>query len=194
MPIYLIPIIPTHVSAMPGWPGKRECCATIRHGAGFPKNPVIKYFAAEGREGTLPDYLSKGFLKSGFFVFRNFWGMDATRMVVKSGPKAFWHSQPDNGTFELWFNGRNLENTESVTSIWRPEGPVQILVTENQRYRDLKHRRSIFFVDGYYFVIVDELAGSLPGWSTSTSRCRKGILPVKAGTWPFQPGLRTEAI
>ncbi|GAE17350.1 heparinase III protein [Bacteroides pyogenes DSM 20611 = JCM 6294] len=29
-------------------------------------------------------------------------------MVVKAGPKAFWHCQPDNGTFELWFNGKNL--------------------------------------------------------------------------------------
>ena len=29
-------------------------------------------------------------------------------MVVKAGPKGEWHCQPDNGTFELWFNGRNL--------------------------------------------------------------------------------------
>lgn len=55
----------------------------------FPKNQAIKYFATEGKEGALPDYMSKGFLKSGFFVFRNSWGMDATQMVVKAGPKAF---------------------------------------------------------------------------------------------------------
>lgn len=29
-------------------------------------------------------------------------------MVVKAGPKGEWHCQPDNGTFELWANGRNL--------------------------------------------------------------------------------------
>ena len=74
----------------------------------FPKNETIKYLATDGKEGALPDYMSKGFLKSGFFVFRNSWGMDATQMVVKAGPKGFWHCQPDNGTFELWFNGRNL--------------------------------------------------------------------------------------
>lgn len=74
----------------------------------FPKNQFIKYLATDGKEGALPEYLSKGFLKSGFFVFRNSWGTDATQMVVKAGPKAFWHCQPDNGTFELWFNGRNL--------------------------------------------------------------------------------------
>ena len=55
----------------------------------FPKNQAIKYFATEGKEGALPDYMSKGFLKSGFFVFRNSWGMDATQMVVKAGPKRF---------------------------------------------------------------------------------------------------------
>lgn len=74
----------------------------------FPKNETIKYLASDGKEGALPDYMSKGFLKSGFFVFRNSWGMDATQMVVKAGPKGFWHCQPDNGTFEMWFNGKNL--------------------------------------------------------------------------------------
>ena len=167
----------------------------------FPKNQAIKYFATEGKEGALPDYMSKGFLKSGFFVFRNSWGMDATQMVVKAGPKAFWHCQPDNGTFELWFNGKNLfpdsgsyvyagddevmklrnwfrqtavhntltldnknlEMTESITKLWKPEGNVQILVTENPSYKDLKHRRSIFFVDRQYFVIVDEAIGFVIG-------------------------------
>lgn len=50
----------------------------------FPDNAVIKYFATEGKEGQLPEYLSKGFDKSGFFVFRNSWGKDAMQMVVKA--------------------------------------------------------------------------------------------------------------
>ena len=167
----------------------------------FPDNQTIKYLATEGKEGALPDYLSKGFLTSGFFVFRNSWGPEATQMVVKAGPKGFWHCQPDNGTFELWYNGRNLfpdsgsyvyagdaevmewrnlfrstkshntltlndknlETTDSKTLLWKPEGDVQILVTENQSYSNLKHRRSIFFVDGSYFVIVDEATGTVTG-------------------------------
>ena len=32
----------------------------------FPKNETIKYLATDGKEGALPDYMSKGFLKSGF--------------------------------------------------------------------------------------------------------------------------------
>ena len=167
----------------------------------FPENLFIRYLATEGAEGELPDYLSKGFLTSGFFVFRNGWGMDALQMVVKAGPKGEWHCQPDNGTFEMWYNGRslfqdsgsyvyagdaevmqwrnwfratahhntltlndeNLETTESETLLWQPEGDVQILVTENPSYQDLKHRRSVFFVDGTYFVIVDEAVGPVSG-------------------------------
>ena len=167
----------------------------------FPENQAIKYWATEGAEGQLPENLSAGYPDSGFFVFRNGWGDDATQMVVKAGPPAFWHNQPDNGTFELWYNGKNLfpdsgsyvyagegevmqwrnwfrrtsshntltlnhkdiETTNSNTLLWKPEGDVQILVTENQSYEKLKHRRSIFFVEGKYFVIVDEAIGSAKG-------------------------------
>ena len=167
----------------------------------FPHNKQILYFATAGQEGEAPANLSKGFLKSGFFAFRNGWKSDATVMVAKAGPKGEWHCQPDNGTFELWFNGKNLfpdsgsyiyaggtevmklrnwfrqtavhntltldnknlETTESVTKLWQPEGDVQILVTENPSYKGLTHRRSIFFVDRRYFVIVDEAAGDATG-------------------------------
>lgn len=167
----------------------------------FPENQAIRYWATEGSEGALPENLSIGYLKSGFFVFRNGWDNEATQMIVKAGPPAFWHNQPDNGTFELWYDGKilfqdsgsyvygggqevleqremfrktsmhntlvlndkNIENTDSKTLLWKPEGDVQILVTENQSYEKLKHRRSIFFVDGQYFVIVDEAVGSAKG-------------------------------
>lgn len=167
----------------------------------FPDCDWIRYYATEGREGAPFPYLSHGALTSGFFTFRNGWKKDATVMVVKAGPKGEWHCQPDNGTFELWFNGKNLfpdsgsyvyagegevmeqrnwhrqtcvhntvtlnnknlDQTESVTKLWQPEGNVQILVTENPSYKNLKHRRSVFFVDNSYFVIVDEMVGSQKG-------------------------------
>ena len=167
----------------------------------FPDCDWIRYYATEGREGAPFPYLSHGALTSGFFTFRNGWKKDATVMVVKAGPKGEWHCQPDNGTFELWFNGKNLfpdsgsyvyagegevmeqrnwhrqtcvhntvtldnknlDTTESVTKLWQPEGAIQTLVTENPSYKNLKHRRSVFFVDNTYFVIVDEMAGSGKG-------------------------------
>lgn len=167
----------------------------------FPGNAQIRYFATGGKEGMAPQNLAKGFLDSGFFAFRNGWNTDATVMVIKAGPKGEWHSQPDNGTFELWSHGknlfpdsgsfvyegneevtrlrnwfrrtashntltldnRNLENRQSVTRKWQPEGDVQCLVTENESYKGLTHRRSFFFVDQTYFVIVDEASGDAAG-------------------------------
>lgn len=167
----------------------------------FPKNEQIRYFMSEGKEGKQPENLSKGFPTTGFFTFRNGWEKDATVMVLKAGPKGEWHNQPDNGTFELWFNGtnlfpdsgfyvyggdeniwkmrnwfrqtmvhntltlddKNLETQASVTRLWDPEGKTPVLVTENQSYKDLKHRRSVFFVDQTYFVIVDEAVGDAVG-------------------------------
>ena len=89
----------------------------------FPENQAILYMATEGKKGALPEYLSKGFLKSGFFTFRNSWDMNATQMVVKAGPKAFWHCQPDNGTFELWFNGKKLF-ADSGSYVYEGKGEV----------------------------------------------------------------------
>lgn len=167
----------------------------------FPDCEWIRYYATEGREGSPLPYLSHGALTSGFFTFRSGWGQDALVMVLKAGPKGEWHCQPDNGTFELWFNGRNLfpdsgsyvyagdeevmklrnwfrrtcshntltldernlQTTQSVTKLWQPEGNEQILVTENPHYDGLRHRRSVFFVDRTYFVIVDEAIGDATG-------------------------------
>ena len=167
----------------------------------FPENAQIRYFATGGKEGTAPQNLSKGFLDSGFFAFRNGWNTDATVMVIKAGPKGEWHSQPDNGTFELWshgknlfpdsgsfvyegneevtrlrnwfrrtashntltLDGRNLEKRNSITRKWQPEGDVQCLVTENESYEGLTHRRTFYFVDNTYFVIVDEASGDAAG-------------------------------
>uniref|UniRef100_A0AB33J8Y5 Heparinase II/III family protein n=1 Tax=Prevotella sp. GTC17259 TaxID=3236795 RepID=A0AB33J8Y5_9BACT len=167
----------------------------------FPHNKQIAYFASTGKKGAQPTYLSKGFLTSGFFVFRNGWKQNATVMVVKAGPKGEWHCQPDNGTFDIWYNGKNLfpdsgsyiyagdsvvqkqrdwfrqtavhntltlnkqnlQTTSSKTLLWQPEGSVQTLVTENPSYTDLRHRRTVFFVDQTYFVIVDEALGNAKG-------------------------------
>lgn len=74
----------------------------------FPDNAFIRWRATEGKEGSAPDYLSVGYLDSGFFIFRTSRDENAVQMVVKAGPKGEWHCQPDNGTFELWCRGRQL--------------------------------------------------------------------------------------
>ncbi|GAE14075.1 heparinase III protein [Bacteroides pyogenes JCM 6292] len=50
-----------------------------------------------------------------------------------------------------------------MTRLWQPEGDVQTLVTENPGYKNFNHRRSVFFVDNTYFVLVDEVTGSARG-------------------------------
>ena len=167
----------------------------------FPDNEQLRYFATQGKEGKQPDELCHAAPVTGFFTFRNGWGQDATVMILKAGPKGEWHCQPDNGTFELWFNGKNLfpdsgsyiyggneevwkkrnwfrqtrvhntltldnknlETTQSVTKLWEKLPNAQVLVTENPSYKGLTHRRSVFFVDESYFVIVDEAFGEATG-------------------------------
>lgn len=74
----------------------------------FPDNKQIAYMATDGKKGELPAYTSNRLKNSGFYIFRNGWKENATVMVLKAGPPAYWHNQPDNGTFELYIKGRNF--------------------------------------------------------------------------------------
>lgn len=74
----------------------------------YPKNNDLQYMASEGKKGTVPAHLSKAYQTSGFYILRNGWDKESTMMIMKAGPPAFWHNQPDNGTFELYINGRNF--------------------------------------------------------------------------------------
>lgn len=81
----------------------------------FPQNSNIEYFATEGKKGTLPPYLSKELSFSGFYAFRNGWTSPSTIMILKASiPGGDFHSQSDNGTFELWVNGRNFTPDSGV--------------------------------------------------------------------------------
>lgn len=167
----------------------------------FPDNQAIRYMATDRKEGTPPNHLSTAFKTSGFYVFRNGWTENTTQMTLKAGPPAFWHCQPDNGTFELYIKGRNffpdagsyvyggddevlaqrnwfrqtmvhktltldnknLEVTDSKLLLWKTGKKEDVLVYENVSYKGLSHRRSVFFVDKTFFVIVDEAHGDAKG-------------------------------
>lgn len=181
---------------------KRDALKNFREWAlAFPENDQIRYFATEGKEGKAPEYTSKAFKTSGFYTFRTDWTEKATALVLKAGPPAGWHCQPDNGTFNLMINGRNffpdagsysyggdeevtrmrdsfrltsmhntltldnknLETADSKCLLWETGGKTEKLVVENPSYKNLKHRRSVFFVDKKYFVIIDEAFGTATG-------------------------------
>ena len=62
----------------------------------------------------------------------------------------------------LTLNGKNSKYTPKLL-LWKPGDNMDILVVENQSYEDLAHRRSVFFVDKKYFVVVDQAFGKATG-------------------------------
>jgi len=92
----------------------------------FPQNDAIRYFATEGKEGKVPDYLSKGLTTSGFYTFRNGWTSPSTIMVLKASPPGEFHAHPDNGTFELWVNGRDFTPDAGVY-VYSGDAEIQAL-------------------------------------------------------------------
>jgi heparan-sulfate lyase len=59
----------------------------------------------------------------------------------------------------LTLNGENSTYAPKLL-LWQPGENLDMLVVENQSYKNLAHRRSVFFVDKRYFVIVDEAIGT----------------------------------
>ena len=142
----------------------------------FKDDRQIEWFATSGKKGLCPTYQSNALKNSGFYIFRNGWAPTSTVMMVKAGPPGEWHCQPDNGTFELWINGRNffydsgsyvyagdsavnkerawfrqtmvhktltlnnknLETTDSKCLLWKTNKDAEMLVVENQSYKDFE--------------------------------------------------------
>ncbi|RQO69809.1 heparinase [Pedobacter sp. KBW06] len=167
----------------------------------FPQNKVIEYFANDAKKGTIPPYLSKSLPDAGFYTFRNGWDQNATVMVLKASPPAFFHAHPDNGTFELWVKGRNfspdagsyvynddaktnnkkdwyrstkahqtltMDNknmliTKAVPEKWETGKDLDLLSYSNPSYENLRHQRSVLFIDKSYFVIIDRAIGTATG-------------------------------
>jgi heparan-sulfate lyase len=66
------------------------------------------YLATDGEKGVPPAQTTFALSKSGFYSMRSGWDKNAVCMVLKCGPDGGGHSQPDNGTFDLYTGGRNL--------------------------------------------------------------------------------------
>tara|TARA_R110001592_G_scaffold363328_1_gene684156 strand:+ start:20062 stop:21981 length:1920 start_codon:yes stop_codon:yes gene_type:complete len=167
----------------------------------FPEDQIIKFYATNGRKGQAPNFLSTRLSETGLTSFRNGWDNKSTSLIMRAGMRGGkFHTQPDNGTFELWHKGVNLmpdagcyvyagdkevmekRNYYRQSSIhqtltlndedvaidtkelkWHTSENLDYLVYENQSYDNLKHRRSVFFVDKTFFVIIDEAIGNATG-------------------------------
>ncbi|CAA9198975.1 heparin-sulfate lyase HepC [Flavobacterium collinsii] len=125
----------------------------------FPENAFFKYLGTAGAEGQLPNYKSHALSDGGFYTFRNGWNDKSTVMIVKAGPPAEFHAQPDNGTFELWVNGRNFTPD---TGCYIYSGDVEVTKMRNW-YRQTKVH-STLTLDNQNMVITKAKENK---WSTS---------------------------
>lgn len=78
----------------------------------FPEDSEFEYMSTYGKSGTCPSTQIKTFPSSGFYVLRSGWDPQSTVLIhsnnvsLKLGDSS--HNQLDNGTFELYRNGRNF--------------------------------------------------------------------------------------
>jgi len=81
---------------------------SLRQWAARYNRPDFLYVATEGKEGEKPKDTAFALKESGLYSMRSGWDRKAICLVLKCGPDGGGHSQPDNGTFELYAGGRHL--------------------------------------------------------------------------------------
>ena len=89
----------------------------------------------------------------------------------------------------LTLDDRNYDKPQPKVIAWKPEGDVQRLCVEHEAYKGLTRRRNIFFVDEYFFVVVDEVRGSATGRLTLRNGLGQGTLEKTApGSYVYRDG------
>lgn len=100
----------------------------------FPDSEELKYMQTAGNGGTpqgrTPGNDMKLFDQAGFYVLRNGWDPTSTVMIfsnnksndISNSLSAYSHNQPDNGTFELYHNGRNFFPDSGVCTYYTSGG------------------------------------------------------------------------
>lgn len=100
----------------------------------FPDSEELKYMQTAGNGGTpqgkVPNNEMKIFEHAGYYVLRNGWEPSSTVMILSNNKSndisnslsAYSHNQPDNGTFELYHNGRNFFPDSGVCTYYTSGG------------------------------------------------------------------------
>ena len=92
----------------------------------FPEDEELKWMAWEGAKGgTKPSWKSKAYDVAGYYMLRtaNWSANDGMMVIHKNNDNSVkeWHCQPDNGTFSLWYKGRNFLPDAGVYSYDDPD-------------------------------------------------------------------------
>ena len=92
------------------------------------------------------------------------------RNLMPDGGSYIYSGDPEN---RAWFRQTKVHQTMTLDGansgyhpallLWKPGKTDDILVVENKSYNNLTHRRTVFFVDKRYFILVDEAIGSATG-------------------------------
>lgn len=107
--------------AWEGTPGQHK--NRFKEWAEFFGRDDFLYLATDGKDGKMPDSTAFALPFSGLYSMRSGWDEDAVCLVLKCGPDGGSHSQPDNGTFDLYAGGRNLmPDAGSYIYSGNPEG------------------------------------------------------------------------
>jgi len=92
------------------------------------------------------------------------------RTLMPDGGSYIYSGDPENRAWfrqtrvhqTLTMNGENSKYAPKLL-LWNPGKKDDVLVVENKSYENLTHRRSVFFVDKRYFILVDEAFGTATG-------------------------------
>lgn len=117
----------------------------------FPEDEELKWMAWEGAKGgTIPTWKSKAYDVAGYYMLCTAnRGVDGMMVIHKNNDNSVkeWHCQPDNGTFSLWYKGRNFLPDAGVYSYDDPD-----VTGMRSKYRQYKlhntmtiYSKNIFF-------------------------------------------------
>lgn len=90
--------------------------------------PNLSYFdfiSSKGIKGTPPHNTTIAYPISGFYFFRTDWTLNAIFLIMKNNPNYSWHSQLDNGSFELYAYGRNFM-IDSGSYMYNSDDPAEM--------------------------------------------------------------------
>lgn len=152
----------------------------------FPENPQLQYLATGGREGTAPPTVLN-LPHAGISSFRSGWDPEAIHFILKCGPDGGWHSQPDNGSFELFAFGRYLMpdsgcyvyGGDAAARAWFRQTRVHQTLTLDGR-NSVSDGRQLLCLPG---VASDAVVVENPSYQGLTHR--RGAVFVKAAPRPF---------
>ena len=92
------------------------------------------------------------------------------RHLMPDAGSYIYHGDPEN---RAWFRQTKVHQTLTLDGkntayapkllYWQAGENMDVLVVENKSYENLTHRRTLFFMDKEYFVIVDEAFGEATG-------------------------------